>query len=90
MTPLNVRINKLANKSANKMKALFHYEEGHHPLPSYKYDTAYEINKDPIYLKLPSLSQRIDREIFQPLSLPNPIITAPELHQWKPPLPIFK
>ena len=52
MTPLNVRINKLANKSANKMKALFHYEEGHHPLPSYKYDTDYEINEDPHLSKI--------------------------------------
>ena len=72
------------------MKALFYYDEGNHPKPSYKYDPDYEISEDPIYLKLPSLASRIDEEILQPLSIVNSIKTAPEIHQWKPPPPIFK
>ena len=87
--PLNTRIDKLSNKALNKMKALFYYEEGHHPKPTYKYDPDYEINDDPIYLKLPSLAQKIDEVILQPLSITNPIRNAPELHDWKPPPPVY-
>ena len=89
VVPLNIRLNKLTNKFANKMKSLYHYEEGYHPKPSYKYDMDYEISEDPIYLKLPSLAHKIDEKVLQPLSIVNLIKTAPELHDWNPPPPVY-
>ena len=84
MEPMNVRIDKLANKMLNKMKDMYFYKRDNKPIVNYKYDE-YIIKMKPIRPKSQSLAKKIEKNILKPNFINNPIKNVTTISDWKPP-----
>ena len=84
MEPMNVRIDKLANKMLNKMKDMYFYKRDNKPIVNYKYDE-YIIKMKPIRPKSQSLAKKIEKNILKPNFINNSIKNVTTISDWKPP-----
>ena len=84
----NVRLDKLANKSFNKMKELYYISKNENRITKYKYSN-FEINIEPKRKRRKSLAERIDKHLIVKRRHKNPIKWVKPLDKWLPPPSIY-
>ena len=86
--PLNVRIDRMANKALNKMKEQYHFPKNQVPTVNYKYSD-FSIQTPPSRTKRKSMALRIEQKILKPRGHKSSIKIEPPVDKWKPPTPIY-
>ena len=86
--PMNVRLDRLTNKSLNKMKEMYYLPKNQQREVMYKYSD-YALTEPPIRLRRKSLAERIDKHILKPRYHRNFIKDEPICTDWQPPEPIY-
>ena len=79
--PLNIRIDKMANKTLNKIREMYHIPKDEERFTTYKY-SAYEIKDQPFRKRKMTIAERINKFLIKPRSQTNVIKSEPERHMW--------
>ena len=85
---LNVRINRLKNKTLNKMKQVYHVTQSQEKNLTYKYSD-YTIQIEPHKKKSRTIAQRIEKYLLIPRGQKNIIKEEKSIENWQKPEPIY-
>ena len=85
---LNVRINRLKNKTLNKMKQIYYNTQNQDDNLTYKYSD-FTIQIQPHRKKRRTVAQRIERNLLKPRGQRNTIKDEIDIDEWTKPDPIY-
>ena len=86
--PFNVRLDRLACKTINKMREMYITPHNRIKESNYKFSD-YIIEDQPIRSRRKSLADKIDKYILKPRKHLNILKTEKSWDQWEPPTPIY-
>ena len=86
--PMNVRLDRLACKSINKMNSIYSHPTNENRSISYKYSD-YTINEQPSRSRRRSVADHIHKYILKPRNHENILKKETPWEDWQPPPPIY-